>query len=180
MLKEQQKARVCWAAETIARGIGDGSVSVWLGLYFKDFRPSWAPRAVVHSRSHVWLFAMGCSPPGYMGYTRIHGISQARILEWVDIFFSSGSSQPRNQTHVSFIAGRFFIIFTTCSLSQQRGHDSTYSSKWPLSLLLVTRNVVKVICFIINETQTLELYTCNGPCQDPSNSSQGHTLCKIT
>ena len=37
MLKEQQKARVCWAAETRARGLGDGSVSEWLGLYFKDF-----------------------------------------------------------------------------------------------------------------------------------------------
>ena len=40
----------------------------------------------------------------------IHGILQARILEWVDIFFSRGSSQPRDQTLVSGIAERFFII----------------------------------------------------------------------
>ena len=36
----------------------------------------------------------------------IHGISQARILEWVAISFSRGSSQPRGQTHISCI-GRF-------------------------------------------------------------------------
>ena len=34
----------------------------------------------------------------------VHGISQARIIEWVDIFFSRGSSQPRDQTQVSRIA----------------------------------------------------------------------------
>ena len=38
----------------------------------------------------------------------VHGIPQARILEWVAISFSRGSSRPRNQTQVSFIAGRFF------------------------------------------------------------------------
>ena len=38
----------------------------------------------------------------------VHGILQARILEWVAIPFSRGSSQPRGQTRVSYIAGRFF------------------------------------------------------------------------
>ena len=47
---------------------------------------------------------MDCSPPG----SSAHGISQARILEWVAIFFSRGSSQPRDRTRVSCIAGRFF------------------------------------------------------------------------
>ena len=37
----------------------------------------------------------------------VHGI-QARILEWVAFPFSKGSSQPRDRTHVSHIAGRFF------------------------------------------------------------------------
>ena len=36
------------------------------------------------------------------------GILQARILEWVAYPFSTESSQPRNRTRVSFIAGRFF------------------------------------------------------------------------
>ena len=38
----------------------------------------------------------------------VHGILQARIQEWVTYPFSRGSSQPRNQTRVSCIAGRFF------------------------------------------------------------------------
>ena len=40
-------------------------------------------------------------------------ILQARILEWVAIPFSRGSSQPRNQTCVSRIAGRFLTIWAT-------------------------------------------------------------------
>ena len=43
----------------------------------------------------------------------VHGIIQARILEWAAIPFSRGSSQPRNQTQVSCIAGRFFTIWAT-------------------------------------------------------------------
>ena len=40
-----------------------------------------------------------------MDYT-VHGVLQARILEWVAILFSRGSSQPRDQTQVSCIAGK--------------------------------------------------------------------------
>ena len=50
-----------------------------------------------------------CSPPG----SSVHGISQARILEWVAISFSRGSSQPRDRTWVFCIAGRFFTISGT-------------------------------------------------------------------
>ena len=45
-----------------------------------------------------------CNP---MDYT-VHGILQDRILEWVAFPFSRASSQPRDQTQVSRIAGRFF------------------------------------------------------------------------
>ena len=56
--------------------------------------------------SHVWLFfdPMGRGWPG----SSIHRISQARILEWVAMSFSRGSSWPRDQIWVSFIAGGFF------------------------------------------------------------------------
>ena len=47
-----------------------------------------------------------CDP---MDYTA-HGILQARILEWVAVPFSRGSSQPRDQTQVSRIAGIFFTV----------------------------------------------------------------------
>ena len=39
---------------------------------------------------------MDCSPPG----SSVHGILQARILEWVAISYFRGSSRPRDQTHV--------------------------------------------------------------------------------
>ena len=50
-----------------------------------------------------------CSPPG----SSVHGILQARMLEWVAISFSRGSSRPRDQTQVSHIAGRRFNLWTT-------------------------------------------------------------------
>ena len=43
----------------------------------------------------------------------VHGILQARTLEWVAIPFSRGSSQPSDQTQVSFIAGGFFTSLAT-------------------------------------------------------------------
>ena len=43
-----------------------------------------------------------------MDYT-VHGILQARILEWVAFPFSRGSSQPRDLTQVSCIAGEFLL-----------------------------------------------------------------------
>ena len=50
-----------------------------------------------------------CSPPS----SSVHGIPQARRLEWVAISSSRGSSQPRHQTPVSRIVGRFFIFWAT-------------------------------------------------------------------
>ena len=52
---------------------------------------------------------MDCSLPG----SSVHGILQARILEWVAISFSKGSSQPRDRTWVSRIGGRCFNLWAT-------------------------------------------------------------------
>ena len=52
---------------------------------------------------------MDYSPPG----CSVHGISQAKTLEWVAISFSRGSSQPRYWAWVSCITGRFFTIWAT-------------------------------------------------------------------
>ena len=61
-----------------------------------------------------------CDP---MDYT-VHGILQARILEWVAFPFSRGSTQPRDQTQVSDIAGGFFTRWATREAQQ-------YWSGWP-------------------------------------------------
>ena len=52
---------------------------------------------------------MDCNPPD----SSVHVILQARILEWVVIPFSRGSSQPRDWTWVSCIASSFFTIWAT-------------------------------------------------------------------
>ena len=55
--------------------------------------------------SHVQL----CEPTDYT----VRGILQATVLEWVAFPFSRGSSQPRDQTQVSSIAGGFFTSWAT-------------------------------------------------------------------
>ena len=52
---------------------------------------------------------MDCSPTG----SSVHGILQARILEWGAISFSRGSSQPRDWTRVSHITGRHYNLWAT-------------------------------------------------------------------
>ena len=75
----------------------------WAGCGYQ--RTAWGILVVMEWKwkalSHVWLF---CDP---MDCT-IHGILQARVLKWVAFPFSRGSSQPRDRTQVSHIAGRFF------------------------------------------------------------------------
>ena len=66
---------------------------------------------------------MDCGPPG----SSVHGDSLGRILEWVSMPSSRGSSQPRHQIRVSCIAGRFFTSWAT-----REAHvtdDSTKNSK---------------------------------------------------
>ena len=65
----------------------------------------------VKSLSRVWLFVtpMDCSLPG----STFHGILQARVLEWVAISFSRGSSRPRDRTLISCIPGRRFNLWAT-------------------------------------------------------------------
>ena len=65
---------------------------------------------------------MDCSLPG----SSVHGISQARVLEWVAIPFCRGSSRPRDQTQFSCIKGKFFTIWATREAS-----------------------MIKVLCFVL-------------------------------
>ena len=78
--------------------------------HFENYVPKICVGMHVLSRfSRIWLWdPMDCSLPG----SSVDGISQARILEWVAMPSSMGSSQPRDRTGVScisFIAGGFFI-----------------------------------------------------------------------
>ena len=77
--------------------------------------------------SHVLLFTTPWTPPG----SSVHGILQARILKWVVLSFSRGSSQSRDWTWVSYLARvptPVFLGFTGAST----GRESTCSVVWPL------------------------------------------------
>ena len=62
--------------------------------------------------SHVRLFATPWTV-AYLPGSSLHGILQARVLEWVAISFSRGSSLPRDRTRVSRIPGRCFNLWAT-------------------------------------------------------------------
>ena len=66
---------------------------------------------------------MDCSPPG----SPVHGIFQGRTLEWIAISYSRGSSQPRDQTWVFWIADRFFTVWATSTAlwGMNSGHSWT-------------------------------------------------------
>ena len=88
---------------------------------------------------------MDCSPPG----SSVYGILQARILEWVAIFSSRGSSWPRDQTQVSCIAGKFLTIWVT--------REAEYKDVLTVSVLRVSYGEPgeKTFCF---STSFLPLY----------------------
>ena len=68
---------------------------------------------------------MDYSPP----CSSVHGILQARILEWVAIPFSRGSSQPRGQTQVSCTAGKVFTVWAIREVQEYCSGVATSPSK---------------------------------------------------
>ena len=80
--------------------ITDSSLQPWLKVKVK----------MLVTQSCLALYCpLDCSPPG----SSVHEIFQAKILEWFAISFSRASSQPRNQTWVSFIVWNFFTLWVT-------------------------------------------------------------------
>ena len=90
-------AHSCWAATHASCA---KRVIIFLSAS-KPYAKIPATSVVVYSLSCVQLF---CDPPG----SSVHGISQARIQEWIAISSSRGSCWPREQTWVSCTAGWFF------------------------------------------------------------------------
>ena len=91
----------------------------WRGLPF----PSPGDLLEVWSRS-VMSNSLRPHGPG----SSVYGILQARILEWVAISFSRGSSQPRDRTQVSHIAGRCFILWATREARSSWTRNETHIS----------------------------------------------------
>ena len=93
-----------------SQGYGFSSGHVW--MWELDCEESWVPKNCC-----FWTVVlektlenpMNCSLSG----SSVHGIFQARVLEWAAISFSRESSQPRDRTWVSHILGRRFTIWAT-------------------------------------------------------------------
>ena len=99
-LKLQYFGHLLWRADSLEK-------TLMLGKMKAGGEVKWSE---VKLLSRVWLCdPMDCSLPG----SSVPGILQAGILEWVAISFSRRSSQPRDRTWVSRIAGRRFTIWAT-------------------------------------------------------------------
>ena len=83
----------------------------WLmGMLFKSTWVNACVEPTLIAQLYLTLWdPVDCSPP----CSSVHGILQARILEWVAISSSRASFWPRDQSWVSCIAGRFFTVWAT-------------------------------------------------------------------
>ena len=95
---------------------------------------------------------MDYSPPG----SSVHGILQARILEWVAISFM-GSSRSRDRTQVSCVAGRFFTIWATREAPRWHSKSESRSVQlFPLHFSFYVNYKYKfVLCLVTKLCSTL-------------------------
>ena len=87
------------------------------------------------------------SPPG----SSVHGILQARLLGWVAISSSRGFSWPRDQTHISCIAGRRFNLWATGE-APQRLRNWTLNVDFLLTNLKFTQSHLANGCCILDRS----------------------------
>ena len=115
-----------------------------------------AAKCCMHAHSCLILYdPMDYSPPG----SSTHGIFQARILKWVAISSSRGSSQPRDQTWVSCIAGGFF----TTELPGKCWHVGKF---WSVALGWYTQaaaeRMAHVGCLLMPQVKSwTQIHPCN-------------------
>ena len=80
-----------------------------MSLFSSLFLLPYCVRVLVAQSGPTLCDLTDCSPAGFS----VHEILQARILKWIAIPFSRGTSQPRNRNLVSCMAGRFFTVWAT-------------------------------------------------------------------
>ena len=93
--------------------------NVYLGLVPFFYRVEYF--SVIKFYEMKWMkFAQSCPTLCDPMHHAVHGILQARILEWVALPFSRGSFQPRDRTQVSHIVGGFFTNWATREDGRQK------------------------------------------------------------
>ena len=116
----------------IRKGVCQGYI---LSPSLFNFYAEWSEVKWSHSVVSNSLRPMDCSLSG----SSVHGIFQARVLEWIATSFSRGSSQPRNQTWVSCIAGKCF---------------KSEKSKWCEILGWINQTGIKIVGRYINHLRS--------------------------
>ena len=99
-----------------------------------EMETQWYMKVLVAQSCLTLYDPMDCSLPG----SSVHGVLQARILEWVAIPFSRGSSWPRDRTWVSCTASRVFTNWATKEAHryyQCTGNTGEIKWKWTLSVM---------------------------------------------
>ena len=143
----------CSLPGSTIHGIFQARILEWVGISFsrRSSRPrdwTWVSRIVgrrftiwatreVPSKSEAQLCPTLCDPIDYP----VHGILQARILEWVVFPFSRGSPQPSDWTQVSCITGRFF---TGWAIREAQ----IVGLKIHVSIFVVGQSLSHVWCFV--------------------------------
>ena len=90
--------------------------------------------------------SVNCNPPG----SSVHGISQAKILEWVAMPSSRGPFRPRDQTQVSCIAGRVFTIW-----------DNKEALGTWIYIKLVSSAVIFTLSIVLAGTLATTFFSCH-------------------
>ena len=93
-LKSKKQLYVAYKKPLFILYIKTHRLKVWRKIHFAAA----APAALLQSCPTLCV-STDCSPPG----SSVHGILQARMLEWVAVPSSRGSSRPRERTHVSYV-----------------------------------------------------------------------------
>ena len=105
-----------------------------------------------HSSCPALCYPMDCRPPG----SSVHRIFQARILEWVAVFFSSGSSQPRDGTHI-FCIGRWIPDhWEECGKPKRTQSTIYFSAVWYSNIIQkysknIAYNLFLISCIMSSE-----------------------------
>ena len=112
-------------------------------------REAWCAAVHAVAKGRTWLSnwtelnwtELNCSLPG----SSVHGIFQARILEWVSIPFSRGSSWPTDQTQILCLAGTLFTIWATweANIWMEGYYGATFQK--------FSNYKIKFICWIISQ-----------------------------
>ena len=136
------------------------SLALIFFFFFWSDHCSYCFQCVISHFSCLWLCDhMDHSPPG----SSVHGIFLGKILEWVAMISSRGSSQPRHQIHISCIASGFFTAeswgkpntmlnqsdngWHTC-LVDLTGNASSFSLSSKLAVSLPYMAFVMLTCFL--------------------------------